>query len=156
MKRITILAAAGALACLAAVPAATSQAAPLKPAASPAGLFSTTSQSPQLAASANGIAGFKPVAPNPAIESAQVPRALTKDQSPGGPDPAAHATGAGAPTVSAADAARGRGSVVNAFDGLNNLTNDRLFGRGHPAGPGHVRRPRPHAQGRARLRVGSR
>ena len=151
MKRITILAAAGALACLAAVPAAASHAATLKPAASTASLFGTTSQSPQLAASANGVAGFKPVAANPAIENAQVPRALTSTKSPGGADPAAHATGAGAPAVSAGKAARGRGSVTNAFDGLNDLTNDQLFGaltppdQGLCVGPDHTIKGAPDA-----------
>jgi hypothetical protein len=151
VKRITILAAAGALACLAAVPAAASHAATLKPAASTASLFSTTSQSPQLAASANGVAGFKSVAANPAIENAQVPRALTSTKSPGGADPAAHATGAGAPAVSPGNAARGRGSVTNAFDGLNDLTNDQLFGaltppdQGLCVGPDHTIKGAPDA-----------
>jgi hypothetical protein len=151
VKRITILAAAGALACLAAVPAAASHAATLRPAASTASLFGTTSQSPQLATSANGVAGFKPVAANPAIENAQVPRALTSTKSPGGADPAAHATGAGAPAVSAGNAARGRGSVTNAFDGLNDLTNDQLFGaltppdQGLCVGPDHTIKGAPDA-----------
>lgn len=136
MKRITILAAAGALTCLAAVPAAASHAATLTPAASTAAQFAVTGQSSQLAASVTGIAGFKPVTPNPVIQTAGVPRALTKDQSPGGADPAAHATGAGAPTVSAGTAARGRGSVTHAFDGLNDLTNDQLFGADTPPDQG--------------------
>ena len=128
MKRITILAAAGALACLAAMPAVVSQAAPLKPAASTAGAFGATSRASLLASSANGVAGFKRVAANPAIENAKTPRALTTTRSPGGADPAAKSTGAGAPTVSAGSAAKGRGSVVSAFDGLNDLTNDQLYG----------------------------
>jgi hypothetical protein len=87
VKRITIVAAVGALTCLAAMPVAASQAATLTPAASAASTFGATGHSPRLAASANGVAGFKPVAPNPAIENAQTPRALTKDKSPGGPNP---------------------------------------------------------------------
>ena len=151
MKRITIVAAVGALACLAAMPAAASHAATLKPAASVAGTFGATSHAPRLAASANGVAGFKPVAPNPAIENAQIPRALTKSKSPGGPNPAAQATGAGAPKVSAGSASKGRGSVTNAFDGLNDLTNDRLFGaltppdQGLCVGPDHTLKGAPDA-----------
>jgi hypothetical protein len=148
---MTIVAAAGALACLAAMPAAASHAATLTPAASAAVTFGATSQSPRLAASATGVAGFKPVAPNSAIENAQIPRALTKDKSPGGPNPAAKATGAGAPNVSAGSAARGRGSVTNAFDGLNDLTNDQLFGaltppdQGLCVGPDHTLKGAPDA-----------
>jgi hypothetical protein len=148
---MTIVAAAGALACLAAMPAAASHAATLKPAASAAGTFGATGQAPRLAASANGVAGFKPVTPNPAIENAQTPRALTRAKSPGGPDPAAHATGAGAPKVSAGGASKGRGSVTNAFDGLNDLTNDQLFGaltppdQGLCVGPDHTLKGAPDA-----------
>jgi hypothetical protein len=151
VKRITIVAAVGALTCLAAMPAAASQAAALKPAASAAGTFGATSHSPRLAASANGVAGFKPVTPNPAIENAQTPRALTRAKSPGGPNPSAQATGAGAPKVSAGGAAKGRGSVTNAFDGLNDLTNDQLFGaltppdQGLCVGPDHTLKGAPDA-----------
>ena len=151
MKRITIVAAVGALACLAAMPAAASQAATQKPAASAAGTFGATSHSPRLAASASGVAGFKPVPPNPAIENAQTPRALTRAKSPGGPNPAAQATGAGAPKVSAGAASKGRGSVTNAFDGLNDLTNDQLFGaltppdQGLCVGPDHTLKGAPDA-----------
>ncbi len=133
------------------MPAAASQAATLKPAASAASTFGATSHSPRLAASANGVAGFKPVAPNPAIENAQTPRALTKDKSPGGPNPAAQATGAGAAKVAAGSATRGRGSVTNAFDGLNDLTNDQLFGaltppdQGLCVGPDHTLKGAPDA-----------
>jgi hypothetical protein len=137
VRRMTIVAAAGAVACLAAMPAAAAQAATLKPAAaSTAPTFSTTGQASRQAASANGVAGFKAVTPNPAIENAQVPRALASTRSPNGPNPAAQATGAGAPTVAAGPAARGRGSVVNAFDGLNDLTNDQLFGAVTPPDQG--------------------
>jgi len=148
---MTIVAAVGALACLAAMPAAASHAATLNPAASAAATFGATSQAPRVAASANGVAGFKPVAPNPAIENAQIPRALTKAESPGGPNPAAKATGSGAPTVSAGTAAKGRGSVTNAFDGLNDLTNDQLFGaltppdQGLCVGPDHTLKGAPDA-----------
>ena len=129
MKRITILTAAGALACLAAVPAVTSQAATLTPAATAGATFGgTVSQASRLAASPSGVAGFKPVAPSPAIENANTPRALTSVRSPGGPDPAARATGAGAAAVSAATAAKTRTSVTNSFDGLNDLINDQLYG----------------------------
>jgi hypothetical protein len=151
VKRMTIVAAAGALACLAAMPAAASQAAVVKPAASTAGTFGATGQTIRLATSANGVAGFKPVTPNPAIENAQTPRALTRAMSPGGADPAARATGAGAPTVSAANSARGRGSVTNAFDGLNDLTNDQLYGaltppdQGLCVGPDHTIKGTPDA-----------
>ncbi len=151
MKRITILVAAGALACLAATPAAASHAATLRPATSAAVTFGSTSQAPRLASSATGIAGFKPVTPNPAIENAQVPRALARTHSPNGADPAAKATGAGAPTVSAGNASRGRGSVLNAFDGLNDLTNDQLFGaltppdQGLCVGPDHTLKGAPDA-----------
>jgi hypothetical protein len=134
------------------MPAAVSQAATVKPAAaSTAPTFSATGQAPRQAASANGVAGFKPVTANPVIENAQTPRALTNTRSPNGPDPAAIATGAGAPTVSAGPAARGRGSVVNAFDGLNDLTNDQLFGaltppdQGLCVGPDHTIKAAPDA-----------
>ena len=152
MKRITIAAAAGVLACLTVIPAATSHAATIKPAAAnAAGPFGALSQSPRLASSATGVAGFKPVAPNPAIENPQTPRALTKAKSPGGADPAARATGAGAPAVAAGRASRGRGSVISAFDGLNDLTNDQLFGaltppdQGLCVGPDHTLKGAPDA-----------
>ena len=151
MKRMTIVAAAGAVACLAAVPAAASQAATLRPAAASAAPTFSTGQAARQAASASGVAGFKPVTANLAIENPQVPRALTKTKSPNGPNPAAAATGAGAPTVAAGPAARGRGSVVNAFDGLNDLTNDQLFGADTPpdqglcVGPDHTIKGVPDA-----------
>ena len=150
MKRIMILAAAGALTCLAAVPAVTSQAATLKPAAAGA-TFGSASQAPRLAASATGVAGFKPVAPSPAIENPQVPRALIKAQSPGGPNPAAQANGAGAVSASAVSPVRGRTSVTNAFDGLNDLINDQLYGaltppdQGLCVGPDHTIKGAPDA-----------
>lgn len=151
MKRMTI-AAVGAVACLAAIPAAASQAAPLKPAvaASSAPTF-TTAQTARQAVSASGVAGFKHVTENPAIENANVPRALTNTRSPHGANPAAVANGAGAPTVAAGPAARGRGSVVSAFDGLNDLTNDQLFGaltppdQGLCVGPDHTIKGVPDA-----------
>src|ERR1700744_2486273 len=145
-----ILAAAGALTCLAAVPAVTSQAATLKPAAAGA-TFGSASQAPRLAASAAGAAGFKPVAPSPAIETPQVPRALIKAQSPGGPNPAAQANGAGAVSASAVSPVRGRTSVTNAFDGLNDLINDQLYGaltppdQGLCVGPDHTLKGTPDA-----------
>ena len=152
MKRITIVAAVGAVACLAAMPAAASHAGTLTPAAaSAAPAFGAIAQAPRQAASATGVAGFPHVAPNPAIENANVPRALTSNRSPNGPNPAAQATGAGAPTVAAGPAARGRGSVVNAFDGLNDLTNDELFGaltppdQGLCVGPDHTMKGAPDA-----------
>ncbi|MGH3208827.1 MAG: hypothetical protein ACRDNO_13805 [Trebonia sp.] len=150
MKRIMILAAAGALTCLAAVPAATSQAATLKPAAAGAS-FGGTSQAPRLAASASGVAGFKPVAPSPAIENPQVPRALTSSRSPGGPNPAARANGANAASASAVSPARSKTSVTNAFDGLNDLINDQLYGaltppdQGLCVGPDHTIKGAPDA-----------
>lgn len=133
------------------MPAAASQAATLKPAASAAGTFGAISHSPRLAASANGVAGFKPVAPNPAIENGQTPRALTRTKSPGGPNPAAKATGDGAPKVAAGSTTKGRGSVTNAFDGLNDLTNDQLVGAVTPpdqglcVGPDHTLKGAPDA-----------
>ncbi|HEX9043187.1 MAG TPA: hypothetical protein VF838_19585, partial [Trebonia sp.] len=149
---MTIVAAAGAVACLAAMPAAASQAATLRPAvASAAPTFGTTGQASRQAASANGVAGFKHVAPNPSIENAQTPRALTGTRSPNGPNPAAQANGAGAPTVPAGPATRGRGSVVHAFDGLNDLVNDQLFGaltppdQGLCVGPDHTIKGAPDA-----------
>ena len=151
MKRIMILAAAGALTCLAAVPAVTSQAATLKPAATSATFGGTISQAPRLAASASGVAGFKPVAPSPAIENPQVPRALIKAESPGGPNPAAQANGAGAASAPAVSPARGRTSVTNAFDGLNDLINDQLYGaltppdQGLCVGPDHTLKGAPDA-----------
>lgn len=151
MNRITILAAAGALTCLAAVPAATSQAATLKPAATAGAAFGGTSQAPRLAASASGVAGFKAVAPSPAIENPQTPRALTSFRSPGGPNPAARANGAGAAPVSAASPAKTRTSVTNSFDGLNDLINDRLYGaltppdQGLCVGPDHTIKGAPDA-----------
>ena len=151
MKRIMILAAAGALTCLAAVPAVTSQAATLKPAATSATFGGTISQAPRLAASASGVAGFKPVAPSPAIENPQVPRALIKAKSPGGPNPAAQANGAGAASASAVSPARSKTSVTNAFDGLNDLINDQLYGaltppdQGLCVGPDHTIRGAPDA-----------
>jgi hypothetical protein len=147
---MTIVAAAGAIACLAALPAA-SQAATLKPAAASAAATFSTGHAPRQAVSATGVAGFKPVTPSPAIENAQTPRALTNTRSPNGANPAAQATGAGAPTVSAGAAAKGRGSVVNAFDGLNDLTNDQLFGaltppdQGLCVGPDHTIKGAPDA-----------
>jgi len=151
VKRMMIVAAAGAVACLAAMPAAASQAATVQPAAASTAPTFSTGQAPRQAVSANGVAGFKPLTPNPAIENAQVPRALTKTRSPNGPNPAAVATGAGAPTVAAGPAARGRGSVVNAFDGLNDLINDQLFGaltppdQGLCVGPDHTIKGVPDA-----------
>ncbi len=152
MKRMTIVAAAAAVACLAAMPAAASHAATLTPAAaSAAPTFSAIGQASRQAASAAGVAGFKPVTPNPAIENANIPRALANTRSPNGPNPAAAATGAGAPTVPAGPAARGRGSVVNAFDGLNDLINDQLFGaltppdQGLCVGPDHTIKGVPDA-----------
>ena len=152
MKRMTIVAAAAAVGCLAAMPAAASHAATLKPAAGNAApTFSATGQANRQAASATGVAGFKPVTPNPAIENANVPRALANTRSPNGPNPAARANGAGAPTVADGPAARGRGSVVNAFDGLNDLTNDQLFGaltppdQGLCVGPDHTIKGAPDA-----------
>ena len=152
MKRITIVAAVGAVACLAAMPAAASHAATLTPAAaSAAPAFGAIAQAPRHAASATGVAGFPHVTPNPAIENANVPRALTNNRSPNGPNPAAQANGAGAPTVAAGPAARGRGSVVSAFDGLNDLTNDQLFGaltppdQGLCVGPDHTLKGVPDA-----------
>jgi hypothetical protein len=151
VKRIMILAAAGALTCLAAVPAVTSQAATLKPAATSATFGGTISQAPRLADSASGVAGFKPVAPSPAIENPQVPRALIKAKSPGGPNPAAHANGAGAAAVTAVSPAKGRTSVTNAFDGLNDLINDQLYGaltppdQGLCVGPDHTLKGAPDA-----------
>ena len=137
MKRMTIVAAAAAVGCLAAMPAAASHAATLKPAAgSAAPTFSTIGQASRQAASATGVAGFAPVSPNPALTNANIPRALTKTRSPNGPNPAAAATGFGAPTVPDGPAARGRGSVVNAFDGLNDLTNDQLLGADTPPDQG--------------------
>jgi hypothetical protein len=146
-----ILAAAGALTCLAAVPAVTSQAATLKPAATSATFGGTISQAPRLAASASGVAGFKPVTPSPAIENPQVPRALTRAKSPGGPNPAARANGAGAASAPAASPARSRTSVTNAFDGLNDLINDQLYGaltppdQGLCVGPDHTIKGAPDA-----------
>jgi len=146
-----IVAAAGAVACLAAMPAAASRAATVTPAAASAAPTFTTGQAARQAASASGVAGFKAVAANPAIENAQVPRALTNTRSPNGANPAAVATGAGAPTVAAGPAARGRGSVVNAFDGLNDLINDQLFGaltppdQGLCVGPDHTIKGVPDA-----------
>ena len=152
MKRMTIVAAAAAVACLAAMPAAASHAATLTPAAaSAAPTFSAIGQASRQAASSAGVAGFKPVTPNPAIENANIPRALANTRSPNGPNPAAVATGAGAPTVPAGPAARGRGSVVNAFDGLNDLINDQLFGaltppdQGLCVGPDHTIKGVPDA-----------
>lgn len=157
MNRISILAAAGALACLAVVPAVTSRAATLKPAASGAATSGAAtfggaiSQAHRLAASASGVAGFKPVAPSTALENAGTPRALTSSRSPGGPNPAAQATGAGAASVSAASVGRSRTSVTNAFDGLNGLINDKLYGpltppdQGLCVGPDHTVKGAPDA-----------
>ena len=151
MKRMMIVAAAGAVACLAAMPAAASQAATVQPAAASAAPTFTTGQAARQAASASGVAGFKPVTASPAIENPQIPRALTTTRSPNGPNPAAVATGAGAPMVAAGPAARGRGSVVSAFDGLNDLTNDQLFGADTPpdqglcVGPDHTIKGVPDA-----------
>ena len=162
MKRMSILAAVGALACLAAVPAVTSQAATLKPAATltsastgastGAATFSgAISQATQLAASASGVAGFKPVAPSAAIQNPSISRVLTSSRSPGGPNPAAQASGAGAASVSAASVARSRTSVTHAFDGLNDLINDKLYGfltppdQGLCVGPDHTIKGTPDA-----------
>ena len=153
MKRISILAAAGALACLAAVPAVSSQAATITPAATTTAstAFGAISQAPRLAAAATGVAGFKPVAPSSAIENPQVPRALLTSKTPNGPNPAAKATGAGATSVSAATAGKSRTSVTSAFDGLNDLINDQLYGaltppdQGLCVGPDHTIKGAPDA-----------
>jgi hypothetical protein len=150
VKRLSILAAVGALTCLAAVPAVTSQAATLTPATAGA-TFGTISQAPRHAASATGIAGFKPVAPSAAIENPKVPRALISSRSPGGPNPAAQASGAGAASASAANPAKSKTSVTNAFDGLNDLINDKLYGaltppdQGLCVGPDHTIKGTPDA-----------
>lgn len=158
MKRISILAAVGAVACLAAVPVASAQASTIKPAAATAATagtagtaFGTIGQAARLAASATGVAGFKPVAPSAAIENPRIPRALLTSRSPDGPNPAAKATGAGATAVSAAPAGRSRTSVTNAFDGLNDLINDQLYGaltppdQGLCVGPDHTIKGAPDA-----------
>lgn len=152
MKLISVLAAAGALTCLAVVPAATSQAATLTPAATAGATFGgTVNQAHRLAASASGVAGFKPVTPSAAIQNAKAQRVLTTSRSPGGPDPAARATGSGAASASAATPLMGRSSVTNSFDGLNNLVNDRLYGaltppdQGLCVGPDHTIKGTPDA-----------
>src|SRR6202035_2066828 len=84
-------------------------------------------------------------------EHAGTPRALTKAKSPGGPNPAAQATGAGAAAVPATSPNRSRTSVTAAFDGLNDLTNDQLFGaltppdQGLCVGPDHTIKGAPDA-----------
>jgi hypothetical protein len=151
VKRISILAVGGALTCLAAVPAVTAQATALKPATALEARFGTIHHASRLASSARGVAGFKPVAPSAAVENPKIPRALTSVRSPGGPNPAARATGAGATSVSAASTAKTRSSVTSSFDGLNNLVNDRLYGaltppdQGLCVGPDHTIKHTPDA-----------
>jgi hypothetical protein len=151
VKRIFILAAGGALTCLAAVPAVTAQATTVKPAAAAAARLGPIGHSSRLASSARGVAGFKPVAPSPAVENPKVPRALARIRSPGGPNPAARATGAGAAPAPAASVAKTRSSVTHSFDGLNDLINGQLYGAVTPpdqglcVGPDHTIRHAPDA-----------
>jgi len=150
VKRTSILAAAGLLGSLAIAPAA-AQAAAITPGAAANGTFGTISTATRLAASASGVTGFQHVTPSTAIEHAGTPRALTKAKSPGGPNPAAQATGAGAAAVPATSPNRSRTSVTAAFDGLNDLTNDQLFGaltppdQGLCVGPDHTVKGTPDA-----------
>jgi hypothetical protein len=175
MKRVSIFAAAGAVGCLAIVPvasqAATSAAsATVRTAAATASAayHGTFGHGSRIAASATGVAGLKPVAPSTSIENVQSPRALARFKSPGGPNAAARATGAGAAKVSAASiVSAGKATsaaaalaakagffgprVRHAFDGLNNLINDRLYGaltppdQGLCVGPDHTIKGVPDA-----------
>jgi hypothetical protein len=150
VKRTLILGAAGLLCGLALAPAA-AQAATTAPAAAASGTFGAISTATRLAASAGGVSGFQHVAPSTAIERAGTPRALTKAKSPGGPDPAAKSTGTGAAPVTATSPNRSRTSVTAAFDGLNDLTNDQLYGaltppdQGLCVGPDHTVKGTPDA-----------
>ncbi len=151
MKRISLLAAGGALTCLAAAPAVTAHAITLKPPATADATFGIINHASRLAASASGVTGFKPVAPSSALENPKIPRALTNKRSPGGPNPAARATGAGATSVSAESAASTRSSVTSSFDGLNDLINGQLYGaltppdQGLCVGPDHTIKRAPDA-----------
>jgi hypothetical protein len=147
MKRLAIFAALGAAGTFALVPLATSQAATATPAATTASASyaTTVSHATRTAYSATGVKGFPHVAASTLIESAsKAPRALTSIKSPAGADPAAGATGSGAATVTRQATAKTKTSVVHAFDGLNDLTNDQLYGaltppdQGLCVGPDHT------------------
>jgi hypothetical protein len=140
VKRLPVLAALAAAGTFALVPTVTSQAA-----TSAASATATVGHAARIAASATGVAGFAHVTASPKIETAsKAPRALTSVKSPNGPDPAAKATGSGAAQVSGDAHANGRTTVVHAFDGLNDLTNDQLYGaltppdQGLCVGPDHT------------------
>jgi hypothetical protein len=171
MKRVSIVAAAGALGCLAIVPvasraatSATSATARTAATTASAAYHGTFGHGTRIAASATGVAGLKPVAPSTSIENAQSPRALARFKSPAGPNAAARATGAGAAKVGAASiVSAGKATsrsartaffwqpVRHAFDGLNDLINDRLYGaltppdQGLCVGPDHTIRGVPDA-----------
>ena len=170
MKRVSVFAAAGVLGCLSIVPVASQAATSATSATSAtartaARTAATTARAAyqgsfghgtRIAASATGVAGLKQVAPSTSIENAQSPRALTRFKSPAGPNAAAKATGAGAAKVGAASiVSAGKAtsraktgfaglSVRHAFDGLNDLINDRLYGaltppdQGLCVGPDHT------------------
>ena len=180
MKRVPVFAALGVLGCLALVPVASSQAATSAPSAASGGSATsatsvargadyqvTLGHAARIAASAVGVAGLTPVAPAAAY-NVKSPRALARLRSPGGANAAARATGAGAAKVSAsnviaghaassassASSARGGFSgpaVVHAFDGLNDLINDQLYGaltppdQGLCVGPDHTLKGVPDA-----------
>jgi hypothetical protein len=147
MRRLAIFAALGAAGTFALVPALTSQAATTTPATT--AVVSSTSvtiaHATRTAYSATGVKGFPHVTASTAIESAaKTPRALTSIKSPAGADPAASATGSGAATVTRQATAKTKTGVVHAFDGLNDLTNDQLYGaltppdQGLCVGPDHT------------------
>jgi len=150
MKRFAIIATLGAAGVFALVPAVVSHAATTAPATAAATTASTSysttiAHATRSADSATGVKGFAHVTPSTAIESAaKTPRALTSTKSPAGPDPAASATGSGAATTSPQATAKAKTGVTNAFDGLNDLTNDQLYGaltppdQGLCVGPDHT------------------
>ena len=137
MKRLAIFAAIGVVGTLALVPVATSQAATTAAGTTTSGTYTATlGHGTRIAASATGVAGLKPVAPA-AVLNVKSPTVLARFRSPGGLNAAARATGAGAASVSASSITGGTAAtakpaagprVLHAFDGINDLTNDQLYG----------------------------
>jgi len=145
MKRLAIIAALGAAGVFSLAPTVASSAATTTPATASASYNTTVAHATRTDVSTTGVKGFAHVAASTLIESAsKAPRALTSTKSPAGPDPAASASGSGAATVSRQATAKAKTGVTHAFDGLNDLTNDQLYGaltppdQGLCVGPDHT------------------
>lgn len=154
MKRFAIIAALGAAGVFALVPAVAS-AATTAPAATTASTSYTTTlaHATRTAASATGVTGLAHVTASPLIESpSKLPRAFDGAfRSPAGSNPGAKATGSGAASASTQAPGTGRTGVTYAFDGLNDLINDQLYGaltppdQGLCVGPDHTVKTVPDA-----------